>query len=97
MNVSSIALTGLQAAQTQLSVSAHNVANEQTTGFRRQLVQQQTLPGGTVVRVTTAQTPGTELSSEMVQQKEALYAFKANLKAIQTEHEMLGSLLDDQA
>jgi flagellar hook protein FlgE len=97
MNVSAIASTGLQAAQTRLSVSAHNVANEQTAGFRRQLVQQQTLPGGTVVRVTTAQTPGTDLTSEMVHQKESLYAFKANLKAIQTEHEMLGSLLDDKA
>ena len=35
-SISSIALSGLNAAQTSLNASAHNVANLATEGFKRQ-------------------------------------------------------------
>ena len=38
-STSSIALSGLQAAQSAVRASAHNLANLATDGFRRQQVQ----------------------------------------------------------
>ena len=42
MNVTSIALSGVQAASTRLDAAANNIANSQTPGFRRDQVMQQT-------------------------------------------------------
>lgn len=48
-SLTSIAQSGLQAAQTRLSAAAHNVANAQTPGFRRQTVTAQAVaPAGNV-------------------------------------------------
>ncbi len=44
----SIALSGMQTAQTQLRASAHNVANLATDGFSRQEVRQTPQSGGGV-------------------------------------------------
>lgn len=98
MKVSTIALSGMNAAMTQLASAAHNVANTQTPGFRRQLVQQETLPqGGTQTRLATAPEEGGELSTDLIQERQALHVFTANLRMVQTEHEMLGSLLNVRA
>ena len=40
MSISAIALSGMNAAQTGLQVAAHNIANLNTAGFRRQQVLQ---------------------------------------------------------
>ena len=96
--LSSIALTGLHAAQTRLAVSGHNVANAMTPGFRAQQVQQQTQPGGGVaISVGRAPVAGVSLAGEQVAQMSAAYAFKANLRSIEVEQAMLGTLLDLQA
>jgi flagellar hook protein FlgE len=96
--ISSIAISGMNAATTRLGVSAHNIANAVTPVFRRQQVQQQSQPGGGVAtQVTRASAPGSHLAADLVEQKVALYSFKANLKTVQVEHEMLGSLIDLKA
>jgi flagellar hook protein FlgE len=96
--LSSIAISGMNAATARLGVSAHNVAHAVTPVFRRQEVLQQSQPGGGVTtQVTQASTPGHNLAADLVQQKVALYSFKANLRTVQVEHEMLGSLLDLKA
>ena len=38
--------------------------------------------------------PEVDLAREMVTQRQALYAFKANLRVMQAHDEMMGSLLD---
>lgn len=97
-SISSIAISGLGAATTQLGVSAHNIANAVTPAFRRQQVQQQAQPGGGVMTWRSqAQEVGSDLAADLVQQKVALYSFKANLRTVQVEDEMLGSLLDVKA
>jgi flagellar hook protein FlgE len=97
-SISAIAISGMNAATTRLGVSAHNVANVQTPAFRRQQVLQQTQAGGGVATsITQANDTGTDLATEAVQQMTALYTFKANLRSVQVEHEMLGSLLDLKA
>jgi flagellar hook protein FlgE len=97
-SISAIAFSGMNAATARMGVSAHNVANVQTAGFRRQQVLQQTQPGGGVTtRITQAEAAGSDLAADAVQQMTALYSFKANLRTVQVEHEMLGSLLDIKA
>ena len=98
----SIAMSGLNAASTRLNVSAHNIANAQTTGFRRQQVEQTALAeGGVSVTLDSAsapeQAPLASLTEDIVAQISAAYEFKANLKVIQTEQDLLGSLLDLRA
>ncbi len=97
-SISAIAFSGMNAATTRLGVAAHNVANVQTAGFRRQQVLQQTQAGGGVTTsVTQLDAAGSDLAADAVQQMTALYSFKANLRTVQVEHEMLGSLLDVKA
>ncbi|PPE67795.1 flagellar basal body protein [Caldimonas caldifontis] len=93
-----IAYSGLQAASAQLGVAAHNIANDQTPGFRRQqVVQEAQASGGVQATVVPATVPGMSLPQEVVQQMVASYAYKANALTLQTHQRMVGSLLDTQA
>ncbi len=98
-SLSSIASSGLQAAQLRLDVSAHNVANMNTPGFRRQAVTQEAVPESAGVRasVQSEGQEGVALEQEVVEQMSATYAFKANLQTIKTQDAMMGSLLDIKA
>lgn len=96
-SITSIALSGMQAAQTQLNVAAHNVANMNTEGFRRQLVQQTPqAQGGVTSTVTTADDPGPALEADLVAQLQAKNAFLANLAVFKTHDKLAGALLNDR-
>lgn len=96
--ITSIAQSGLQAAQARLSTAAHNVANGQTQGFRRQTVQTSADPGGGVnVSISQAPQTGASLEQDVVDQMAAKQDFLANLKVIKTADQMMGSLLDTRA
>ena len=96
--ITSIALSGLSAASSQLATAAHNIANAQTLGFRRQFVQQTAQPeGGVVVSIGRAAESGDALAADVVSQMSATYAFKANVLTLKTQDRMLGSLLDMKA
>jgi flagellar hook protein FlgE len=98
MNSIAIAFSGMNAATTRLGVAAHNIANAATPAFRRQQVVQHTQAnGGVNTSVTQADIAGSDLASDIVAQKVALYSFKANLRTVQVEDEMLGALLDVKA
>lgn len=96
-------LSGMRAAQQRLDTSAHNIANLQTPGFQRQIAGRtaQTGPGG--VNTEQRQAPQASadgfahLADDMVEQRMSLYSFAANLKTVETEDKMLGTLLDTQA
>lgn len=95
--LATIARSGLQAAQLRLDSSAHNVANLNTPGFRRQTVELQTAPapGGVQARLAEpAPEPGVALEAEAVEQMAATYAFRANLLVLRRADEMAGTLLD---
>jgi flagellar hook-associated protein FlgK len=92
---SSVAQSGIGAAMLRLSAAANNIANLQTPGYRRELVQQEALTGGGVTSsIGQSAEPGDDLPEDIVQQRVASYSFKANLRVIQTQDDMLGSLLD---
>jgi flagellar hook-associated protein FlgK len=102
-SVSSIARSGMTAALARVGASANNIANQQTPGYRRRQLLQSETPGGGVDTTTVA--AGSEadgggsdgLATDLIQQKAASYDFKANLRVLQTEQDMLGTLLDTHA
>jgi len=97
-SISSIALSGMNAAQFRLDAAADNIANAQTPGFRRQLVVDEALPeGGGTSSLQQADGAGANLAEDIVQTTVAAYIFKANLRTLQTEASLIGSLLDTKA
>jgi len=97
-SASSIAISGLSAAQWRLASAAHNIANAATPGFRRQVVQQATrADGGVATTLERVPAPGADLAGDIVGQMMAACEFEANLGVIRTEDRMLGSLLDIHA
>ncbi|HEY2976887.1 MAG TPA: flagellar basal body rod protein [Burkholderiaceae bacterium] len=97
-SISSIALSGLQAAQLRASSAGHNIANAMTPGFRRQVVAQQAVDSGGVA-TTIARSPvvGDALAEDLVTLKLSEHLFAANLKVLRTQDRMLGTLLDEVA
>jgi flagellar hook-associated protein FlgK len=94
-SLSAISLSGLNAAQSSLDVSAHNIANLATGGFHRQRVVQSSAPeGGVTTVVARASAPGSALESDMVDMLQAKGSFLANLAVFRTGDRMMGSLLD---
>jgi hypothetical protein len=91
----SIARSGMQAAQFSLDVSAHNIANALTPGFRRQQVVPQTqAEGGVTVTLSQAAQEGDAVAEDLVQQRLSGHLFAANLATLRTADRMLGGLLD---
>lgn len=94
-NTFSIGLSGLNAAQLRLDSAAHNVANAQTPGFRRQQVVQQAQPeGGVQAEISAQRQTGGSLEADAVEQMSASYTYQANLRTVKVQDEVLGSLLD---
>ncbi|MCZ4315472.1 flagellar basal body protein [Comamonadaceae bacterium G21597-S1] len=94
----SIALSGMQAAQTRLRAAAHNVANLSTDGFRRQEVQQSARSqGGVRADVVRSSVPGPDLVRDTVERLQAKNAFMANLAVFKTSDTLAGALLDTRA
>lgn len=97
-SLSSIALSGMNAAQASLNTSAHNVANLATEGFKRQETVQTEQPGGGVsTEVRQAEVAGNALETDVVTQLQAKHSFIANLAVFKTSNQMAGALLDTKA
>ena len=96
-SISSIALSGMSAAQTQLQASANNVANLATPGYRRQEVVQTPQEGGGVqTQSVKAEAVGSSLEADVVAQLQAKNSFLANLAVFKTSNQMAGALLDQK-
>lgn len=96
MDTLGIALSGMRSAGTRVAVSAHNVANLLTDGFRPQrVVQTAQASGGSQAAVATSSSPApVELEREIVGQIEAEAQFKASARVLEVGLELRGSLLD---
>lgn len=94
-NIFAIGLSGMAAAQAQIGCAAHNIANAATAGFQRRTATTETRgSGGVTVTIGSAAVPGEDLAADLVAERQALYAFTANLRTVQTADELMGSLLD---
>jgi flagellar hook protein FlgE len=97
-SVSSISLSGMNAAQTRLDSAAHNIANTETTPFRRQeVIQTEEKAGGVSTALSKSNTDGAALETDMVAQLQAKNAFLMNLQVFKTSNQMTGALLDQKA
>jgi flagellar hook-associated protein FlgK len=98
MDASKIALTGLNAASRRIAVSAHNTANATTPDFTSQrVVQSSIVEGGVRTDVVNVEGQGVSLEDEVVNQVQASYDYKANLKVLKVKDEMDKALLDINA
>ena len=94
-SVSSISLSGMNAAQTALSASAFNIANLGTDGFCRQQVEQTSVaPAGVSATLGQAAVPGNAIVTDLVDMLQAKNAFLANLAVFKTSAKLAGTLLD---
>ncbi len=94
-SISSIALSGMNAARARLEVSANNIANLDTPGYRRQEVAQSAQPGGGVSATEKkSAVQGSSLEADVVAQLQAKNVFLANLAVFKTGSKLAGSLLD---
>ena len=94
-SLASISLSGMTAAQNALGAAANNIANVQTEGYRRQVVQRTPqAAGGVSTAIATAGQAGSSLESDMVGLLQAKNAFLANLAVFKAGDQAMGSLLD---
>ncbi len=105
MNTFSTSLSGIQTAFRRQEVSAHNLANLNTDGYRARRTHQEEDPTGGV-QTTLRQAgqneqpqQGSNVSParEVVEQTASEHMNSANLAAVKTRDEMLGALMDLQA
>lgn len=97
-SLTSIASSGMAAAQTRLQSSASNIANLSTENYRRQEVSQTAQTGGGVsATVSRAPTEGAAMETDMVAQLQAKNSFLANLAVFKTSSQMQGALLNEKA
>lgn len=93
--ISTIALSGMKAAQSRLGASAVNIANLGTEGYRRREIISTTQAGGGVsVTVGMAPQPGPALVEDVVGQLVSKSQFLANLAVFRASVYRRGSLLD---
>lgn len=94
-SLSSISLSGMNAAQTQLSASANNIANSMTPGYQRQDVVQQADPaGGVSSSIVRSSGEQEAMVQDVVQQLQAKNAFLANLAVFRSSDQMMGTLVN---
>ncbi|BDU76357.1 flagellar basal body rod C-terminal domain-containing protein [Mesoterricola sediminis] len=105
MSAISAAISGVGVGSQGVAVAAGNVANLNSDGYRARRLQQADLAQGGVraTGLTESQEPlapggsNVDLATEAVALKTDGVAYKANLKVIQAEQEMLGTALDMKA
>jgi flagellar basal body rod protein FlgG len=94
-SVSSISLSGMNAARTALSASAFNIANLGADGFRRQQVELTSVaPAGVSATLGQAAVPGDAMVTDLLDMLQANSAFLANLAVFKTSANMAGTLLN---
>ncbi len=94
-SVSAMALSGMTAAVSSAGSSAHNLANLETVGFKRELSVQESSPaGGVSTRVERSPLAGSSIEADVVGLLSAKQSFLANLAVFRASDEMAGTLLD---
>ena len=96
-SISSIAQSGMNAAQRQLDKVATNVAKFATEGLQNRDVLQTALAVGGVVAVASSGSSGSSLATDLVTQLQAKNSFLANLAVFKVGDSIAGALLDQKA
>jgi flagellar hook protein FlgE len=92
------ALSGMQAANLQLSTTADNTANLNTPGYRERRTDLATsATGGVVAGVSQADEPGVDLAGQMVDLVTGSLLYSANARMLETGLEIQRSVVDIRA
>ena len=97
MDVTSIATSGLRAAEIQVSNAAQNIASASAIGYQQQNVTQTEAPDGGVQSQVSGSDQDVDTAQQLVSADIATYDFQANLMVLKTQQQMQKSLLDIQA
>lgn len=89
----------MHAAQTRMAAAAHNVANANTPGYRRQAVEQQESADAkdASAKVQRQEQADRTQEAHRAEQKAALYDFQANVQALRAQDQATGALLNAKA
>lgn len=96
VSATSVALSGLNAADTALAVSANNVANAGSGAFAPSRVDAEAAESGGVkvsISQAAAQAVPVDYAAELATQSRAVATYQANLKTIQTADEAQAAAL----
>jgi flagellar hook protein FlgE len=96
-NTTNSALSALAAYGTGLNVTANNIANMNTTGFKpttTSTVMNEDVNGGVKVTLSQSENAELDIAKEMVDMMIEKHAIQGNVKSLQTENEVLKSLID---
>ena len=98
-DIKDIAISALYAGGIRLAVTANNVANMNTGGFKPSaVVQEEGKAGGVVVSAIKEQGPEeVDLSREAVELMITEAGFKAGIKVLQTDDEMSKAIFNIKA
>jgi flagellar basal-body rod protein FlgC len=105
MNAITASLSGMQTAALSTAVTANNVANANTAGYKAKRLDQETTPDGgvrpSVVQESqepaSAGTSNVDLAAEAVNLKVDKTTYDANLQFMQIQSSMLGLAMDMKA
>jgi flagellar basal body rod protein FlgC len=93
--VSSIGLSGMNAAALRQAAASSNIANTLSEKMQRAQVVQKALPDGGVAASLSRQVSGSDdLVRDIVEGMGAVYSFKANLISLRVADEMAGTALN---
>jgi flagellar basal-body rod protein FlgC len=94
-NITNSALSALAAFGTGLNVTANNIANMNTNGFKpTNAVMNEDVNGGVKVTLSQSENAEVDTAKEMVDMMIEKHGIQANVKSLQTENEVLKSLID---
>ncbi len=96
MDALSIAASGMQAAQAQMTVAANNIANQNTPGYKAQAVNLVDVANDGGVEVAGVQSTGQPVdpATEMAKLRQAQFMYGANAMVVRAADQMYGSLLN---
>lgn len=94
-NITSSALSALTAFGTGLKVTANNIANMNTTGFKpSSATMNEEENGGVKVTLSQSQNPEVDIAKELTDMMIEKIAIQVNVKSLQTEDQVYKSLID---
>lgn len=94
-NITNSALSAIAAYGTGLGVTANNIANMNTKGFKpTSAIMNEDVNGGVKVTLSQSQDAEVDIAKEMVDMMIGKDAIAANVKSLQTEDQVLKSLID---
>ena len=87
------AFSGMAAQQARMDAVARNIANADTPGYQRRVVDMVSEPGGGVKAVTRDGEGGVDLATEMADMIDSKMAYEANVAVMETGMDMWDALM----